>query len=159
MSLSLSPFLLISPIYIFLNHVNFVFPLLLFLFIICLLFVCSTVFFSFCFCFANPVLYIQELYHRSYEIIAVMFASIPKFMKDFYVQSAETKDGLECIRFLNEIIGDFDEVCLTARFGLLTILINQVFCTVFLFSPLHHLGALFSSHMLYRSCITIRMDA
>ena len=132
-----------------------------FLFIMCL-FVCMfyCIFFFFCFCFANPVLYIQELYHRSYEIIAVMFASIPKFMKDFYVQSAETKDGLECIRFLNEIIGDFDEVCLTDRFSIITILTNQVFCTVFFYFPLHHLGALFfPSHMSYRSCITTRMDA
>ncbi|XP_072014122.1 adenylate cyclase type 2-like isoform X2 [Amphiura filiformis] len=52
----------------------------------------------------------DELYHRSYDVIAVMFASIPKFMKEFYVQSDATKDGLECIRFLNEIIGDFDEL-------------------------------------------------
>ena len=38
-----------------------------------------------------------------------MFASVPEF-KEFYSESMENRDGLECIRFLNEIISDFDEV-------------------------------------------------
>jgi hypothetical protein len=40
-----------------------------------------------------------------------MFASIPNF-KEFYVQSDANKDGLECLRLLNEIIAEFDKVCL-----------------------------------------------
>lgn len=38
-----------------------------------------------------------------------MFASVPQF-KEFYSESSENNDGLECLRFLNEIIADFDEV-------------------------------------------------
>ena len=38
-----------------------------------------------------------------------MFASIPNF-KEFYVQSDINKDGLECLRLLNEIIAEFDLV-------------------------------------------------
>jgi adenylate cyclase 2 len=40
-----------------------------------------------------------------------MFASIPNF-KEFYVQSHANNDGLECLRLLNEIIAEFDKVCL-----------------------------------------------
>ena len=39
-----------------------------------------------------------------------MFASIPNF-KEFYVQSDANKDGIECLRLLNEIIAEFDKVC------------------------------------------------
>lgn len=42
-----------------------------------------------------------------------MFASIPNF-KEFYVQSDANKDGLECLRLLNEIIAEFDKVRVTA---------------------------------------------
>jgi hypothetical protein len=38
-----------------------------------------------------------------------MFASIPNF-KEFYVQSDTNKNGLECLRLLNEIIAEFDLV-------------------------------------------------
>lgn len=38
-----------------------------------------------------------------------MFASIPDF-KEFYTESDVNKEGLECLRLLNEIIADFDEV-------------------------------------------------
>lgn len=40
-----------------------------------------------------------------------MFASIPDF-KEFYTESDVNKEGLECLRLLNEIIADFDEVIL-----------------------------------------------
>ena len=43
-----------------------------------------------------------------------MFASIPNF-KDFYQQNSANKNGLECIRVLNEIIADFDHVSIPAR--------------------------------------------
>ncbi len=51
----------------------------------------------------------KELYHEKYDCVAVMFASIPNF-KQFYVQSDINKDGLECLRLLNEIIAEFDLV-------------------------------------------------
>lgn len=53
----------------------------------------------------------QELYSESYDNVSVMFASIPNF-KEFYHQNASNKNGIECIRVLNEIIVDFDQVSL-----------------------------------------------
>ena len=41
-----------------------------------------------------------------------MFASIPNY-KEFYNENDINKQGLECIRLLNEIICDFDKVHLT----------------------------------------------
>ena len=41
--------------------------------------------------------------------MCVMFASIPNFW-DFYVEDSITENGRECLRLLNEIIADFDEV-------------------------------------------------
>lgn len=38
-----------------------------------------------------------------------MFIAIPQFHL-FYSEEHYNNDGLECIRFLNEIISDFDEV-------------------------------------------------
>lgn len=52
----------------------------------------------------------QDLYSQSYDCVCVMFASVPQF-KEFYSESSANNDGLECLRFLNEIISDFDEVC------------------------------------------------
>ena len=51
----------------------------------------------------------QDLYHETYENICVMFASIPNFW-DFYQQTTISKHGIECLRLLNEIIGEFDQV-------------------------------------------------
>jgi len=56
----------------------------------------------------------QGLYHESYDNVVVMFASIPNF-KEFYVQSHANNDGLECLRLLNEIIAEFDKVCLKQK--------------------------------------------
>ena len=55
----------------------------------------------------------QELYSERYENIAVMFASIPNY-KEFYDENDVNKQGLECLRLLNEIICDFDKVCVYA---------------------------------------------
>ena len=52
---------------------------------------------------------LQELYSHGHEDVCVMFASIPNFW-DFYVEDDITKGGRECLRLLNEIIADFDEV-------------------------------------------------
>uniref|UniRef100_A0A8P0P6B7 adenylate cyclase n=1 Tax=Canis lupus familiaris TaxID=9615 RepID=A0A8P0P6B7_CANLF len=50
----------------------------------------------------------EDLYHQSYDCVCVMFASIPDF-KEFYTESDVNKEGLECLRLLNEIIADFDD--------------------------------------------------
>lgn len=49
------------------------------------------------------------MYHERYSCIAVMFASIPNY-KEFYDENDVNKQGLECLRLLNEIICDFDKV-------------------------------------------------
>lgn len=49
----------------------------------------------------------QQLYAQSYSCCAVLFASIPSFA-NFY--SEDVNNGVECIRLLNEIIFDFDQV-------------------------------------------------
>lgn len=51
----------------------------------------------------------QDLYYKSYDCVCVMFASVPDF-KEFYTECDINKEGLECLRLLNEIIADFDEV-------------------------------------------------
>lgn len=51
----------------------------------------------------------DQLYHESYESIAVMFASIPNYV-DFYTETNINEDGLKCLQLLNEIICDFDKV-------------------------------------------------
>lgn len=44
-----------------------------------------------------------------------MFASIPNY-KEFYDESDVNKQGLECLRLLNEIICEFDKVTEIANF-------------------------------------------
>lgn len=58
----------------------------------------------------------NELYSESYDNICVMFASIPNF-KDFYHQNASNKNGIECIRVLNEILVDFDQLLSKPEFS------------------------------------------
>ncbi|XP_049818616.1 adenylate cyclase type 2-like isoform X2 [Aethina tumida] len=58
----------------------------------------------------------QELYHERYSCIAVMFASIPNY-KEFYDESDVNKQGLECLRLLNEIICEFDKLLLKPKFS------------------------------------------
>ncbi|XP_072323964.1 adenylate cyclase type 8 isoform X3 [Scyliorhinus torazame] len=57
----------------------------------------------------------DELYSQSYDSVAVMFASIPGFA-DFYSQTEMNNQGVECLRLLNEIIADFDELLVEERF-------------------------------------------
>ncbi|XP_051943479.1 adenylate cyclase type 8 isoform X3 [Hippocampus zosterae] len=57
----------------------------------------------------------EELYSQSYESVGVMFASIPGFA-DFYSQTEMNNQGVECLRLLNEIIADFDELLGEERF-------------------------------------------
>ncbi|XP_078584314.1 adenylate cyclase type 8-like [Branchiostoma floridae x Branchiostoma japonicum] len=56
----------------------------------------------------------EELYSEDYENVAVMFASIPNFA-EFYSQTFH--QGIECLRLLNEIIADFDELLGEDRFA------------------------------------------
>jgi len=49
----------------------------------------------------------EELYAKSYPCVAVLFASIPNF-SSFYTE--DINNGMECIRVLNEIIFDFDQL-------------------------------------------------
>ncbi|XP_030635308.1 adenylate cyclase type 4 [Chanos chanos] len=58
----------------------------------------------------------QDLYSQSCDCVCIMFASVPEF-KEFYSESSENRDGLECLRFLNEIIADFDELLSKPKFS------------------------------------------
>ncbi|PRD33181.1 UNVERIFIED_CONTAM: Ac76E [Trichonephila clavipes] len=58
----------------------------------------------------------SELYHERYRNVAVMFASIPNY-KEFYDETDINKQGLECLRLLNEIICDFDKLLLKPKFS------------------------------------------
>uniref|UniRef100_A0A8C1BC70 Adenylate cyclase type 6 n=1 Tax=Cyprinus carpio carpio TaxID=630221 RepID=A0A8C1BC70_CYPCA len=51
----------------------------------------------------------DELYYQSCECVAVMFASISNF-SEFYTELEANNEGVECLRLLNEIIADFDEI-------------------------------------------------
>ncbi|EDV96903.1 GH16533, partial [Drosophila grimshawi] len=56
----------------------------------------------------------DELYSKNHNLCGVMFASIPNF-QDFY--SEDIDKGKACIRILNEIICDFDELLEEPRFA------------------------------------------
>lgn len=49
----------------------------------------------------------EELYSKSYNSVGVLFAAVPNFT-DFYTEESVNNQGLECLRFLNEVISDFD---------------------------------------------------
>jgi hypothetical protein len=51
----------------------------------------------------------QDLYHQSYTRVGVVFASITNY-HEFYMELDGNNQGVECLRLLNEIIADFDEV-------------------------------------------------
>ncbi|ERL85084.1 hypothetical protein D910_02506 [Dendroctonus ponderosae] len=51
----------------------------------------------------------DELYHEQCDFVCIMFASIPNF-SEFYVELEGNNEGVECLRLLNEIIADFDEI-------------------------------------------------
>lgn len=67
----------------------------------------------------------NDLYHESYSCVAVMFASIPNY-KEFYDETDVNKQGLECLRLLNEIICDFDKVFLFSVYMFFLLLIEPV---------------------------------
>lgn len=51
----------------------------------------------------------EDLYSQSYERVGVLFASIPGFT-DYYEEKELNHQDVECLRLLNEIIADFDEL-------------------------------------------------
>ncbi|XP_033727488.1 adenylate cyclase type 8-like [Pecten maximus] len=46
---------------------------------------------------------------RTHDDVGVMFAACPHF-EEFYTENCNYEDGLGCLRFLNEIISDYDEL-------------------------------------------------
>lgn len=57
----------------------------------------------------------EELYSKSYNSVGVLFAAVPNFT-DFYTEESVNNQGLECLRFLNEVISDFDGLLDQERF-------------------------------------------
>lgn len=57
----------------------------------------------------------QELYHQSYSRVGVVFASITNY-HEFYTELDGNNQGVECLRLLNEIIADFDDLLNEERF-------------------------------------------
>lgn len=55
----------------------------------------------------------EDLYHQDCENVCVMFATIANFF-EFYMEYYN--EGVECLRLLNEIIADFDEILGQERF-------------------------------------------
>ena len=53
--------------------------------------------------------FLQDLYHEQCSSVCIIFASIPNF-SEFYVELEANNEGVECLRLLNEIIADFDEI-------------------------------------------------
>ena len=49
------------------------------------------------------------------DLVGVLFASITNF-HEFYMELDLNNQGMECIRLLNEIIADFDDLLADERF-------------------------------------------
>ena len=58
----------------------------------------------------------QELYYDYHPEAGVMFASISGFFAEYYEELDVNKQGIECIRLLNEIVADFDQLLTEERF-------------------------------------------
>lgn len=52
---------------------------------------------------------LQELYHESYDNACIMFATVVHF-DEFFRMSSDYDREHQCLRLLNEMIGDFDMV-------------------------------------------------
>lgn len=50
------------------------------------------------------------MYYQDCDNACIMFASIANF-SEFYMELEGNNEGVECLRLLNEIIADYDEVC------------------------------------------------
>ena len=51
----------------------------------------------------------EDLYAELCDDACIMFAKITNF-SEFYVELEANNEGVECLRLLNEILADFDEV-------------------------------------------------
>uniref|UniRef100_A0A915JN81 adenylate cyclase n=1 Tax=Romanomermis culicivorax TaxID=13658 RepID=A0A915JN81_ROMCU len=51
----------------------------------------------------------EELYNEWCECVCVLFATITNF-SEFYMELEGNNEGVECLRLLNEIIADFDQI-------------------------------------------------
>ncbi|KAG6446245.1 adenylate cyclase type 3 [Manduca sexta] len=58
----------------------------------------------------------RDLYSQSYAEVGVLFASMPNF-SEFYSEETVNNQGLECLRFLNEVISDFDLLLEDSKFS------------------------------------------
>ncbi|KAG5668068.1 hypothetical protein PVAND_016024 [Polypedilum vanderplanki] len=58
----------------------------------------------------------DEIYHEQCDWVCVMFATIANF-SEFYIELEGNNEGVECLRLLNEIIVDFDELMSQNRFS------------------------------------------
>ncbi|XP_052747174.1 adenylate cyclase type 3 [Bicyclus anynana] len=58
----------------------------------------------------------RDLYSQSYAEVGVLFASMPNFT-EFYSEETVNNQGLECLRFLNEVISDFDLLLEDSKFS------------------------------------------
>lgn len=72
-----------------------------------------------------------------------MFASIPDF-KEFYTESDVNKEGLECLRLLNEILADFDEV---------TYCFFGYFVELFIYLTFFHIEVYFELSVVCKFCL------
>ncbi|XP_024083238.1 adenylate cyclase type 6 isoform X2 [Cimex lectularius] len=66
--------------------------------------------------FLNSDKNFDDMYHEQCECVCIMFASIPNF-SEFYVELEGNNEGVECLRLLNEIIADFDEILAEPKFS------------------------------------------
>ncbi|XP_071632869.1 adenylate cyclase type 6-like [Temnothorax longispinosus] len=57
----------------------------------------------------------DELYHEQCDFVCIMFVSIPNF-SEFYIELETNNEGVECLKLLNEIIADFDELLTEEQF-------------------------------------------
>lgn len=57
----------------------------------------------------------DEIYHEQCDYVCVMFATIANF-SEFYIELEGNNEGVECLRLLNEIIVDFDELLSQEKF-------------------------------------------
>lgn len=78
-----------------------------------------------------------ELYSKSYKSVGVIFASIPNFSQ-FYTEESYNNGGIECMRVLNEIISDFDEVLREQRFCLIEKIKTVSSCYMAASGLVHH---------------------
>lgn len=58
---------------------------------------------------------VQDLYYDFHPEAGILFASIPDFA-DYYEEEESNNQGIECMRLLNEIFGDFDQLLTDKRF-------------------------------------------